>query len=1263
MEKKYHFRFMFFFSFLMCTIVSISAWDGHVCTRKKLQYRTSYYCSCKRLWWCCGRAAKHTPYYTSEQICCPGWEHNGDKNCNIPICIPPCQNGGTCVNPNECECAAGFEGDFCDGTASCSHLDPCYPGRCVGSSINNMTDTTTVPTVITTTDGSMNRTNRTEPDNCHCYDGFGGETCLLFSANFTSMIEQSNATFTSRKATTQELIFEYKIDATDKTGIDITWTNNPQFNLLQCNIIATFDADELFGYMPNIPDYIRNTSYGIVNAHFEIKHTKIYLNGSTYVANSNNLTCIEPTHDNPVEDLKCFKETKNDFSLSSGDVYSLRFIVISGGYRVLINTDYGNVTDTQYYIGPMSQNVIEFRFDYDVPIHCSKNKTTGDSACNVDSAMTLNRDITQDIITGTWSGWIDTLSGVLRYVFEVWKLEFSIDENGLLEPKIKSENNPKPLYITEIMADNISVPMYEPNGPGVYSVILEINDRANNSEYVRRIAIYDKTSQINTSSTDQLLVSSALSATDYIWQILYAKDNITQIKVNWTGHFFNEIHEKGHFLDKVLKYEARLSDPENPHRHEYKRILAEFDDNEGARTKSAIPNVHAIVKFEIIHEKITRQKYEPSESNWRIVSPLQEHDTIDISPHTIDDGYAVQVWVKAFDIMNHTKVDTTVVRFDQSPPDLYQPDITFNVEMLTSRLTITSKDAHSGLKSLSMKFVLNSTGEVKTPIQDILVPLQKQSECPVNVDPDCYCIQDECFNQKFEIDFDNCKLTIPVDTIEYETYSLHITTVNRAMLTTSIVKEIGRVTQFTGIQQYSSPFNISIVKTTDRTITIQWKLLPTCYDRVRNVVVVKSDNTTKEFKVDKDATEFTIPDLQASSSHDIKMYSDYGNVSSYIQSLATPLASAAFTADKRFVFILVVVVLVLVALGRMGKLNKVKRRMTKRMSQLRNTWYDLRRMDHTPPKSRNNRAISTVFDRDVRFHGDVQFEGEQHWYIRRNKLSLEEEIARGKFAIIFRAKLYTNKNLEESVVAKTVHEDCTDIQRTEMKAKINFYATKVGHHVNVLEFKGSCEDDARGDIMVLEYCDNGTLKQYLDSVRECFTAEISDKLARLAYGICLGMDYLASKEIVHRKLAARNILLNKLFEPKIAGFGPSHEEIGQNVNNIHENIPVKWVAPECVTSSDKATELSDAWSYGVVLWEIFSLGETPYPSMMSSEVFQYLKAGNRMNRPEYCEVVFHNIMKKCWKYDPNQRSGFSRIKEQLRPLFHEGEGDDIYMTS
>lgn len=75
-------------------------------------------------------------------------------------------------------------------------------------------------------------------------------------------------------------------------------------------------------------------------------------------------------------------------------------------------------------------------------------------------------------------------------------------------------------------------------------------------------------------------------------------------------------------------------------------------------------------------------------------------------------------------------------------------------------------------------------------IQGICIFLQSQSECPENVNCDCYCIQDDCFNQRFEIYFDNCELTVPVETIENETYSLHITAVNRALINTSIIKEV-----------------------------------------------------------------------------------------------------------------------------------------------------------------------------------------------------------------------------------------------------------------------------------------------------------------------------------------------------------------------------------------------------------------------------------------------------------------------------------------
>jgi hypothetical protein len=231
--------------------------------------------------------------------------------------------------------------------------------------------------------------------------------------------------------------------------------------------------------------------------------------------------------------------------------------------------------------------------------------------------------------------------------------------------------------------------MYKPNEPGIYSCILEINDRANNSEYVRRIVIYDNSSMVNTSETKALYVSTASSDANFMWQTTFSEDGLTQVNVSWQGHFFNPIHEEGHFLANVLKYEARLSDPNNPKLHDYKRILTNFDDNEGERTISSIPNIHSIVKFEITNEHITAQRTEPAKSNWRTISPLQEKDSFDLPEHTLQDGHAVQVWVKAYDIMNTMTVDTTVVRFDKSPPDLYTPEIDFNIDGgLTTRYYI-----------------------------------------------------------------------------------------------------------------------------------------------------------------------------------------------------------------------------------------------------------------------------------------------------------------------------------------------------------------------------------------------------------------------------------------------------------------------------------------------------------------------------------------------------------------------------------------------
>ncbi|XP_071153771.1 uncharacterized protein [Mytilus edulis] len=84
--------FLFIVLISLCYAHGENSFSGHVCSRKIVKYRTSYYCSCKRLWWCCGRSARNTAYYTFGMVCCPGWMHTGDKNCTTAIVVKSQQN-------------------------------------------------------------------------------------------------------------------------------------------------------------------------------------------------------------------------------------------------------------------------------------------------------------------------------------------------------------------------------------------------------------------------------------------------------------------------------------------------------------------------------------------------------------------------------------------------------------------------------------------------------------------------------------------------------------------------------------------------------------------------------------------------------------------------------------------------------------------------------------------------------------------------------------------------------------------------------------------------------------------------------------------------------------------------------------------------------------------------------------------------------------------------------------------------------------------
>ncbi|KAL7631652.1 UNVERIFIED_CONTAM: hypothetical protein RMT77_018041 [Armadillidium vulgare] len=156
-----------------------------------------------------------------------------------------------------------------------------------------------------------------------------------------------------------------------------------------------------------------------------------------------------------------------------------------------------------------------------------------------------------------------------------------------------------------------------------------------------------------------------------------------------------------------------------------------------------------------------------------------------------------------------------------------------------------------------------------------------------------------------------------------------------------------------------------------------------------------------------------------------------------------------------------------------------------------------------------------------------------------------------------------------------------------------------------------------------------------------------------AWQVANGMEYLSSRKVIHGDLAARNLLLADNNVVKICDFGLSREMYKNYIylKKSSDAMPIKWMAPEAIEQKIFSTQ-SDVWSYGVTLWEMFTLGNTPFPGFPLNQMGTALVKGMRLEKPRYCNDQIYSLLLHCWRSNPVERPRFNQIADILSDMLN-----------
>ena len=258
------------------------------------------------------------------------------------------------------------------------------------------------------------------------------------------------------------------------------------------------------------------------------------------------------------------------------------------------------------------------------------------------------------------------------------------------------------------------------------------------------------------------------------------------------------------------------------------------------------------------------------------------------------------------------------------------------------------------------------------------------------------------------------------------------------------------------------------------------------------------------------------------------------------------------------------------------------------------------------------------------------------WIIQRNEVRFGDCIGKGSYGFVYEATWKEKKVAVKACLGNLVESDSTDSREIKILASLP-------NHANVIKFLGvGVWNDPECTYIFTDLATEGSLHRYLHVRKNIPSPQQS---LGWALQIAKGMQHLHSENVVHRDLKSTNILLTSDLVAKVCDFGTAR--ILAKTSTTEQRGTCAWMAPEIHEGSKPINKMCDVFSYGMVLYEIYS-GKIPYDTLCSTMIGAAVLKGERPPIPDTLPQFLHSLLQACWQKEPNKRPAFKDIVRAIQ---------------